>query len=283
MAEDKAKSEGTGSGGEQTRNVVAAVFAAEGTGSNSERTRDVVAAFCAAVYLLAALAFFAWQLFDVWGEKYYFLQHIVLRDIMRLSKDDLIAPGKLESGVFRAMAFAVIGGGMGGAVNGVRSILERHADIAKKSKKFNWRFAYVYVFLPPLGATLGLIAVALTRTGLGVLSGEVEVPTGTAPAVSSLAIGFLAGYGSGDVFLWLDSRVSALFRPSSISVPSLLGKTRVDAEAALVAVKLNLGKVTHDPTAAGPAGLVIEQTPRAFSYRSEGSQVDVTVSGAAPA
>ena len=261
MAENNAKSKGTGSGG--------------------ERTRDVVAAFFAAVYLLAALAFFAWQLFDVWGEKYYFLEHILLRDIIRLSKDELIAPEKLESGVFRALAFAVIGGGMGGAVNGVRSILERHADTSNP-KKFNWRFAYIYVFLPPLGATLGLIAVALTRTGLGVLSGDVEVAAGTGPALSSLAVGFLAGYGSGTVFIWLDSRVSALFRPASISVPPLIGQTRADAEAALLAAKLNLGKVAYNAAATGPAGVVIEQKPRAFSSAAEGSQVDVTVSGAEP-
>lgn len=247
-----------------------------------ERRRDIWAALFAAAYLLAALAFFAWQLFDVWSEKYFFLQEVLMQGILQLKANDAVSDEKLASGVFRTLAFAVAGGGMGGAINGLRSIIDRHAD-PSNPKRFEWRFAYVYLFLPPLGATLGLIVVALTRTGIGVLSGEGDVSPGTGPAMSSLAIGFLAGYGSGRVFIWLDSRVTAVFRPSDISVPSLYGKTLAEAHAELLAARLNLSRPPDVLVSDAAVGTVIDQEPDPFSKRPEGAQVKVTIAAAPPA
>lgn len=252
----------------------------EGQGE-AERGRDLVAALVAAVYLLLALAFFAWQLFDVWSQKYYFIQEIVVHDMLRFSRDSLVSEDALASGIFRSVAFATAGGGMGGAVNGIRSILQRHSDVSNP-KRFHWRYAYIYAFLPPLGATLGMVAIALVQTGIGVMSGEATIEAGTGPAMSALAIGFLAGYGSGEVFVWLDARVSALFRPATISVPALTGLTRAEAQSALLAARLNLGNVTYDGTASAPPGTVVGQQPQPFSMRAEGSQVHVTIAGPAP-
>jgi hypothetical protein len=181
------------------------------------------------------------------------------------------------------IAYTVIGGGLGGVVNGLRSIVSWHAD----RRAFSWRYIWKYVTLPPLGAVLAAIVYALVYGGVTLLGGGFAADQNTAnQALSAFAIGALAGYGSHKVFKWLDEHVNRTFSiaPAEVGVPDLTGKSRAEAEAALKEAGLTLGKVDEQTVSdASTADKVIGQKPEPRAKASRRKPVDLTVGTKPPA
>ena len=233
----------------------------------TEMLWDIITATFSVVYLLIMLLLLCWALFDI-----YHGQNELLT---RIFSEDTIYP---DSPLSRLIAYAVIGGGLGGVVNGFRSIIIWHAE----RKAFGWRFTWKYITLPPLGAVLAAMVYAIVHSGMGVLGGGfAQGENYTNQALSAFAIGALSGYGSQKVFKWLDGHVNKLFRIApviEVKVPDLEGKTLKEAEAALKQSGLKLGKVkqevTDDPT---KVDKVIRQSPTEDSTISKGRSVNIII------
>ena len=167
---------------------------------SEEAKSEVVAANHAAtvagVYLLLVLFLIMWGLFDTWVNV-----HSIPR-ILRYSTDQLADP------VYHLFVYSMLGGALGGSLNGLRSFLE-HLEI------FKGRYIWKYILAPWMGAALGMIAYALIHSSISVLGGNGAQQAGTVDttqALSNFAAGALAGYGARDVFLWLDAQVTKLFK-----------------------------------------------------------------------
>jgi len=185
---------------------------------------------------------------------------------------------KLNSETFRIIAYAVIGGGLGGIVNGYRSILSWHAE----RQSFGWRHVWKYLALPLLGAILAAMVYTLTRAGIAVIGGS-SAPgdDSTTQAFSAFAIGALSGYGAQKVFKWLDEHVNRIFKISEIAeveVPNLVGKTEQEAKDILRTAELSLGTVSEQPgSAPGEIDKVVGQNPAASTKKSKASEVGITI------
>jgi hypothetical protein len=146
-----------------------------------------------------------------------------------------------------------------------------------------------YITLPPLGAVLAPIVYAIVYCGIGVLGGGyTQDENSTNQALSAFAIGALSGYGSRQVYIWLDDQVKKIFNPPPkaevnlldvvVNVPDLKGRTQKEAEASLEEANLKLGKVStqvsDDPAIADK---VISQNPQADSKSVKGNPVDITI------
>ncbi len=64
---------------------------------------------------------------------------------------------------------------------------------------------------------------------------------------------------------------------SMVAVPSVVGQTQPQAQAALEAAGLRVGQVSQEPTLAVPPGTVVGQTPAADSAVKKDSAVDISV------
>lgn len=232
----------------------------------TEMLWDIITATFSVVYLLFMLFFWCWALFDV-----YHGQNELLA---RIFSEDTIYP---DSPLSRLIAYAVIGGGLGGVVNGFRSIISWHAE----RKAFGWRFTWKYIILPPLGAVLAAMVYAVVYCGMGVLGGGfTQGDNYTIQALSAFAIGSLSGYSTNKVCKWLDYHANKLFRiaPDEITVPNLTGKTQEGAEVALKKSHLKRGKVSTEVSSDPDAiNKVISQNPPAGSICSKGESVDITI------
>lgn len=234
-----------------------------------EGSKDSAAATASAVYLLLMLALFFWLLFDIWIGRYSLARWLGYQDTI----------GHLNGPTFRLMAYTIIGGGLGGIVNGIRSLLFWHGDL----QAFGGRYLWKYVNNPWLGATLALFVYAIIRSGIAVFGGDSSTQAaGTSQSLSTLAVGVLAGYGSRQVFIWLDVQVNKLFKvtpAAQASVPDLLGKTRQEAEDILKDLKIVVGNVTEevpaDPTV--QEGTVIKQNPVPHSSMPKDGAVNFTI------
>jgi hypothetical protein len=230
-----------------------------------EEWADSILAVISILYLLMMLAFFFWQLFDLWTGKHWFVQWIGYKDTERL-----INPS------FRLVAYTFIGGGLGGVINGLRSFIGWHSE----RSAFNRRFVWKYIVDPWIGTTLALFAFALVRSGLAVLGGDFQPDVANArQTLSMFALGVLSGYGSREVFVWLDAQVTKLFKVSpQTKVPDLLHKTKEEAEKILEAANLKLGKVAEEPSEdEGMVGKVVGQDPLRDASIACGGTVDITV------
>lgn len=237
---------------------------AAGTGKVVEgRSRyDSTMALISVIYLLLLLAFFFWTLFDIWvGENWIATRigYIVA---------DLEDP---EAGIYRLVTLTVLGGGLGGIIFGLRSFLQH-------TQKFDGRFVWKYITAPWLGATNALFVFALINSGLAVFGGSGSASTTDfGQVVAMFSVGVLAGYGSQDVFLWLDAQVTKLFK-YEVMVPSLRNKSEAEVEKVLARVRLQVGVVTEVVQhSAPPAGRVIAQEPVAGTMIDKGSAVNFTV------
>jgi beta-lactam-binding protein with PASTA domain len=67
-----------------------------------------------------------------------------------------------------------------------------------------------------------------------------------------------------------------------IAVPDVKGKTASQAETALTAAGLALGKVSYDEAAEGAAGAVVAQDPAGGAQAQKGAVVNLTVAGPPP-
>jgi len=143
-------------------------------------------------YLLVMLAFLAWQLFDTWIGRYSLLRSVGYS----LQREQTL----------RLIAFTLIAGALGGVVNGLRSTIHYR-------ERFERRHTWKYLCAPWMGATLALFVYALLRSSIGALGGA-PGSIGTAQVVANFSVGAL-GYGSKDVFIWLDAKVAKLFDVAS--------------------------------------------------------------------
>lgn len=246
------------------------IFAAdEQTGKvfelETEDPWDVATAIISVVYLIAMLSVFAWQFIDIATGRMALLQRILGDSAENLNGD-----------TYRAIAYAIIGGGLGGTVNGFRSILVWHAE----RRAFGWRHLWKYVTLPLLGATLAAMVYALTRAGIGVVGGYPAPGSDSAiQAFSAFAIGAVSGYGSQNACKWLDQRVNTMFKISEtavVKVPELKGRTEKEARDTLQRAQLNVGTISQQPDPAN-AGNVISQSPPAGDEVAKSSPVDITL------
>jgi len=215
-----------------------------------EEWNNVPAAWLSILYLVAMLALLVRALFQVWIGHPPLLEGIAGEGEARLG-----------SPLFRLMAYTAIGGALGAIANGIRSFMYWHLD----NRGFGGRFFWKYFSLSPLGALLAVIVYATIRGGLASVAGNVAPSEGSAQSMSALALGALAGYGSHQVFVWLDDKVSKLLKVSDAlgkKVPNLKDRRQAEAEAMLKTADLNLGKVDTAPSDdPGKAGKVADQTP----------------------
>lgn len=143
-------------------------------------------------YLLLILAFLGWLLFDTWIGRYYLL----------------VGYARQREQTLRLIAFTLIAGALGGVVNGLRSTL-RYREV------FDRRHTWKYLCAPWMGATLALFVYALLRSSTAALGGSAGGNVGNVQVLSFFAIGSLVGYGSKDVFIWLDLKVAKFFQVAS--------------------------------------------------------------------
>ncbi len=218
------------------------------------------------LYLLVMLALFFWQLFDIWVGK--------LTLACWLGYD---TSKSLASPAFRLVAYTFIGGGLGGIVNGIRSMLFWHCE----KYVFGHRFIWKYITAPWIGATLALFTYALIRSGVAAFGGDIAAAEGTSTRqiLAMFAVGALAGYGSREVFVWLDAQAKKIFKVTpTVKVPNLGGKTKEEAELYLKSLNLNLGNVIQETTQdESMIGKVINQVPPPESTIESGKNVDIII------
>lgn len=227
--------------------------------SDNEPKGDRAAAIVSLLYSLLSLAFFSWILFDTW--------------IGRNTLPGLVGYDRapLNSPTFRLVTYTIVGGGLGGILNGIRSCLMYY-------RGFDRRYTVKYVAAPWMGATLALLVYALIRSSIAVFGGGAAANNGGTPqSLANFAAGALAGYGSKDVFIWLDAQVQKLFRVPE-QAPDLKGKTEEGAVSRIHSKNLELGEVTRvQPEGEQRAGTVIDQAPPPEAAIDRGEAVDITV------
>ncbi len=226
-----------------------------------KRDADRSTAVTCIIYLLLMLAFFGWFLFDTWIGNYS-LASILGYDLARLDNTG-----------FRLVAFTIIAGGLGGAVDGIRSVLN-HCET------FNRKHVWKYISVPWMGCTLALLMYALLRSSIAVLGGNASSDSvGNTQVLANFAVGALAGFGSKDVFIWLDDRVHKIFQVQvPKNVPNVTGKPQDVAASRLEAAKLEVGEVSKVQEKNGNrAGMVIDQSPPPETPIDRGQSVDITV------
>jgi hypothetical protein len=240
---------------------------------NRESRADRVAALLSMAYLLVMMAFFFWALFDIWIGRF-----TLVRLLGYNTASDL---DRLNEPIFILLAYAFMGGGLGGTVNGIRSLLTWHGEWAVFEQRYIWK----YITWPWLGTALALIVFALVRSGVAVLGGDLvtERPEemNLRQTLSTLVIGILAGYGAREVFVWLDAQVSRYFRTESNeqrAVPDLLGLPLAEAAERLADEKLTLGEVVEQECERDEdIGKVVAQQPEPAKKLTTGGAVSVTV------
>ena len=233
-----------------------------------EGSAEIAAAAASGIYLLVTMTFLWWLLFDTWSDHLYIF-HRLFGDATKRAT---------ASKVFHLIAYCAIGGGLGGAVNGLRSLITWHAE----RRAFGWRFIWRYISLPPLGTTLALMVYAVLRGAVTAVGGTPSVTDGgPMPALAAFASGALAGYGSHRVFIWLDEQVAKLFAIESdgkVDVPSIIGLTKDEAQQKLIAANLVLGSIAaveeRDET---KCDKVMSQDPASATKVASGTQVNVTI------
>jgi hypothetical protein len=227
-----------------------------------------------AVYLIGALAFLLWLLFDTWSGRNQLLYRFGYgREIFARES-------------FRLLAFVAIAGALGATVDGIRSIVSWHSEREAYGPRFIWKD----LSLPFIGAALGLIVYVTVRGGVGVFNGNFSFDqSGTMPKVSAFAVSALAGFSCWQVFRWLDAKANQLFSvvkdastktDEKAKVPDLTGKTVDEVATVLTSLKLKLG-ATREEVNTAQLGKVTRQTPAPGSMVASGDPVDITIGGKA--
>jgi hypothetical protein len=212
------------------------------------------------LYLLFALAFVSWLLFDTWMDAHTLLHGVLRYDLSRL-----------QSPEFHLIAYSILGGAMGGIVNGIRSALMYYSS-------FNRRYLWKYITAPWMGAALALIGFALLRSTVAIFGGQSTTPDAITPQfLANFGIGALAGYGAKDVFIWLDAQVNKLFAVQQ-TTPDVTGQPQPVAVSQLQGQNLAVGALAGAPADSGSeAGTVIDQVPAPGTPIDRGGSVDLVV------
>jgi hypothetical protein len=231
---------------------------------------DHVTAIISILYLLLTMPFFFWLLFDVWAGQFSWANLLGYPDPKQLANPSFCLP-----------VYAIIGGALGGIVNGIRSVLVWHAERGEFGQRFLWK----YIAAPWLGAALALFSYALVRSGVAIFGGDgLQNVATTSQVLATFSIGVLTGYGAHTVFVWLDGQVARIFPaplpapPTMVVVPALVGKTQQEAEHILRTVRMKLGEVKEeDQGDKAQVGKVIRQMPPPGSAVVSGVSVNLTV------
>lgn len=231
-----------------------------------EHWYDILAAWISAVYSIAVIIYLAWLVVDTWSGQYRTWPAAVV--------NKLTTPEAANA--FKLVLYTAVGGGMGAAVNNMRSFVSWHAE----RRAFGWRFVWKYIALPPLGATLAVLVYGIIQSGMAVFNGGASVNTSAITLFSAWATGTLAGYGSHKVFIWLDDKVNSLFKVETkkVTVPDVIGKPWGEAKQILIDGHLKVGEITKAETGdLQLVGKVIGQTPSAGTEIACESKVDLVV------
>jgi hypothetical protein len=176
-----------------------------------EKSWDIAAATFSILYLVVMLAVFSGLLFAILSNQ--FLQE--------------------DNPIYKLMAYTVIGGGLGGIINGIRSFIGWHAD----RRAFGRRYIWKYITLPLLGAVLAAMVYAFFRSGFVAFGGNFTPDDNFAnQTFGAFSIGALSGYGSHRVLKWLEEQVNKLFKLTAtvgIKAPDLKDKTEEQAKTLL--------------------------------------------------
>ena len=170
----------------------------------------------------------------------------------------------LSGSTSKLIFYTAIGGAIGAAVNNMRSFIAWHAE----ERAFGWRFIWKYLAMPPIGGTLAVLVYGILQGGAALMTGASAPADGQVTAVSSLSawpLGALAGYGSHNVFKWLDDKVNTLFKIDSkqVAVPDAKGKSLEEAKQMVTDSQLKVGTITEAPASSDQVGKVIAQSPAA--------------------
>jgi PASTA domain-containing protein len=231
---------------------------------------DIFCAWISAAYSLAVIGFLSWLVLNMrYGQP-------TMAALQSLAK---ILSGPTSKLIF----YTAVGGAIGASVNNLRSFIAWHAE----ERAFGWRFVWKYLAMPPIGGTLAMLVYGILQGGAAVMTGATAPATGQATAVSALsawATGALAGYGSHNVFKWLDDKVNSLFKidAQQTTIPDVKGKLLEEARQALKDAQLKVGDITEAPATGDQVGKVIAQTPEAGNKVDCSSKVDLTVGIAGP-
>ena len=221
---------------------------------------DTAAATGSIVYLLISLGIFGWLLFDTWIDAHH-LPHLLGY------KSDL-----LQDPLFHLVANTVIGGAIGGIVNGIRSALTYYSA-------FNRQYFWKYIAAPWMGSALALIGFALLRSTIAIFGGDAAngAVADTPQNLANFAIGALAGYGSKDVFVWLDEQVNKLFKVEK-PAPDVTGKSPSAAAEKMHKENVALGNMDTVPAKTSQEeGKVIDQDPKAGAMIGSGESMNIVV------
>ena len=221
---------------------------------------DTRAGSLSILYLLISLIVIGWLLFDIW---------IDAHTLARLVRYDLRA---LNDSNYHLLAYTVLGGAIGGIVNGLRSA-------TKYYKGFDRHHSWKYIAAPWMGAALAMIGFALLKSAVAIFGGTAATEAAdTTQALANFAIGALAGYGSKDVFVWLDSQVEKLFVPNKTETPDTTGKDVAVAVEQVQGAELSVGAVVGTPVQSPEeAGKVVEQVPEPGTMIESGKAVSMVV------
>lgn len=152
------------------------------------------------VWSIAVVVFLLWELVDIWSGRFLLLGWAGF--------DPRLCAA---STTFRQLAYLVVGGALGSALSGIRSLIFWHCGHRAFEPRFLWR----YLTGPLSGAALSLLVQALVRAGTAVLGADLGAASGGGRSEMMLfAVGMLSGYGAEQVTRWLDDHVRRLFRVS---------------------------------------------------------------------
>lgn len=166
-----------------------------------EEPLDTAVAVVSGCYLVVVLVFLLWMLIDIWTGRWFLLKLVFPQSAYRM-----------DTRLFRLIAYTVIGGGLGGVVNGIRSLKFWHCE----HRVYSWRWVLKYITDPLLGIVLAMAVYAILGGGIATLGGGFDLnKAGTVQALGALAVGILTGYGARTVFKWLDEQVRKMFVVSS--------------------------------------------------------------------
>lgn len=230
--------------------------------STGEMNQDKGIAIAAMLYLLLTLGFFAWLLFDTW---------IDAHTLFRFVGYDPSFLKALKTPLFHLIGYTIIGGAMGGIINGIRSALLYYSA-------FDRTYFWKYVTAPWTGAALALIGFALLKSTVAIFGGDAATVNPATPQfLANFGIGALAGYGSKDVFVWLDKQVSKLFLGKD-KTPDTTGKKLPVAVKQVQDADRPVGAVVNTPVE-NPAdvGKVVEQNPAPGTMTESGQAVSMVV------
>jgi hypothetical protein len=235
---------------------------------------DIFFAWISAAYSIAVIGFLTWLVLNM-----LYPQSAAAASTDSPTLAQRLMP-ILAGSASKLIFYTAIGGAIGAAVNNIRSFIAWHAE----ERAFGWRFIWKYLAMPPIGGTLAVLVYGILQGGAAVVTGASPPQATPLSSLSAWAAGTLAGYGSHNVFKWLDDKVNTLFKVSAqqVTVPNVIGQLPAEAKQMVSDAQLKVGAVMEAPASSDQVGKVIAQTPAAGTQIDCGSKLDLTVGIAGP-